>query len=76
MLSGTGIYERVVFLPTMSQSDLYYRIASSYVIVIPSWTDVSPNQAYECLALGIPFIITKEKILKKTKTTYVSSEHT
>jgi glycosyltransferase involved in cell wall biosynthesis len=57
------LHDRVEFLPTMNQSDLYRRIAHCYAVVIPSWTDVSPHQAYECLALGIPFLITKENYL-------------
>lgn len=54
---------RVTFLPLMSQAELYRRIAHCYLVVIPSWTDVSPHQAYECLALGIPFLMTKENYL-------------
>lgn len=55
--------KRVDFIPAMSQSDLYKRIVNSYLVVIPSWTDISPHQAYECLALGIPFLLTKENYL-------------
>lgn len=58
-----GIADRSEIHESMSQSDLYYRIARSYLVVIPSWTDVSPNQAYECLGLGIPFLISKENFL-------------
>lgn len=58
-----GIAERTEFHPAMSQSELYYRIARSHLVVIPSWTDVSPNQAYECLGLGIPFLISRENYL-------------
>ena len=58
-----GLQERVEFLPPMNQSDLYYRIAHCYLVVIPSWTDISPNHAYECLALGIPVLMTKENYL-------------
>ncbi len=63
LTDALGLSASVEFLPTMSQSDLYYRIASCYLVVIPSWTDVSPNQVYECLALGIPFLISKENYL-------------
>jgi glycosyltransferase involved in cell wall biosynthesis len=72
LVSELGLAERVEFLPTMSQSDLYKRISHVHVVVIPSWTDVSPHQAYECLALGIPMLITKENYLSiasKFKTT-------
>ena len=47
----------------MSQKDLYRRITNCAYVVIPSWTDVSPHQAYECLVQGIPFLITKENYL-------------
>jgi glycosyltransferase involved in cell wall biosynthesis len=48
LVNDLGIQKRVEFLPPMSQSDLYSRIARCHVVVIPSWTDVSPNQVYEC----------------------------
>lgn len=63
LVTKLGLGERVEFMPPMSQSDLYRRIAHSYFVVIPSWTDISPNQAYECLSLGIPFLLTKENYL-------------
>jgi glycosyltransferase involved in cell wall biosynthesis len=62
-----ALESKVQFLPAMSQSELYKRIAHCYFVVIPSWTDVSPNQAYECLALGIPFLITQENYLSINK---------
>lgn len=63
LVNQEGINGRVEFHLAMTQSDLYYRIARSYLVVIPSWTDISPNQAYECLGLGIPFLISKENFL-------------
>jgi glycosyltransferase involved in cell wall biosynthesis len=63
LVEQLGIQHRVEFMPPMSQSDLYYRIAHCYLVVIPSWTDISPNHAYECLALGIPILITQETYL-------------
>jgi glycosyltransferase involved in cell wall biosynthesis len=62
---------RVSFQPPMNQKDLYRRIANCYCVVIPSWTDISPNQAYECLALGIPFLITKENYLAINKSDFL-----
>jgi glycosyltransferase involved in cell wall biosynthesis len=58
-----GIAHRVTFLPSMPQKDLYRRIANCAYVVIPSWTDISPHQAFECLAQGIPFLLTKENYL-------------
>src|SRR3989338_2152703 len=53
----------VVFLPAMRQGELYERIRNARYVILPSWTDVSPNTACECLALGIPFLITSENYL-------------
>ena len=47
----------------MPQGALYERIRNCAFAVIPSWTDISPNQAYELLAHDIPFIITTENYL-------------
>jgi glycosyltransferase involved in cell wall biosynthesis len=58
-----GIKDSVQFLGGMSQSALYQRIAASFLVVIPSWADISPNLVYECLALGIPFVLTQENYL-------------
>ncbi|MDD4290519.1 MAG: glycosyltransferase family 4 protein [Patescibacteria group bacterium] len=29
-------------------------------VILPSYTDISPNTALECISLGLPFIMTKE----------------
>jgi glycosyltransferase involved in cell wall biosynthesis len=55
--------KRVEFLAPLSQRDLYRRITNCAYVVIPSWTDVSPHQVYECLSLGIPFLLTQENYL-------------
>jgi glycosyltransferase involved in cell wall biosynthesis len=47
----------------MRQKDLYQRIIQCKYAIVPSWTDISPNQIYECLALHIPFLLTKENYL-------------
>ena len=31
--------------------------------ILPSWTDISPNQVYECLSIGLPVLATKENYL-------------
>lgn len=53
----------VRFFPATRQKELYERIKNCWYVVLPSWTDISPNTAYECLALGIPFLITMENYL-------------
>ncbi|MBX4197908.1 glycosyltransferase family 4 protein [Candidatus Parcubacteria bacterium] len=59
--------DRVEFIPTMAQKDLYRRIANCSYFILPSWTDISPNQIYECMAFGIPFLLTQENYLSINK---------
>ncbi len=63
MVKDLGIESRVAFEPPMRQKDLYTRSIQSKYIILTSWTDISPNQVYECLVLNIPFLITKENYL-------------
>jgi glycosyltransferase involved in cell wall biosynthesis len=58
-----GIAARTTFLPGMTQEALYERVKDCRALVIASWTDISPNQAYEALALHIPLLITRENYL-------------
>ena len=54
---------RVRFLPAMRQKELYERVKNCRYVILPSWTDVSPNTVYECLARGVPFLLTTENYL-------------
>jgi glycosyltransferase involved in cell wall biosynthesis len=63
LVSELGISERVSWSGPLPRKELFTRIIDCAYVVIPSWTDISPNQAYECLSLGIPFLITKENYL-------------
>lgn len=67
LVEKLGIAERVLFEAPMRTQDLYKRIIQSRYIVLPSWTDISPNQIYECLALHIPFLLTRENYLAINK---------
>ncbi len=58
-----GIADRVTWSGPLPQEELYTRIINCAYVVLPSWTDISPNQIYECMALGIPFLLTKENYL-------------
>ncbi len=62
-----NLTSQVTFMPPMSQQELYRRISNCAYVVLPSWTDVSPNQIYECLALRIPFLVTQENFLAINK---------
>ncbi len=59
-----GLAERVRFSPPLPQTELYRLVADAWLVVIPSWTDISPHQVYECLAAGVPFLLTKENYLR------------
>ncbi len=61
------ISHRVIFIKPMSQDEVFKRISNCAYAVIPSWTDVSPHQAYEYLAHNIPFLLTKENYLSINK---------
>lgn len=63
LVERLNLKERVVFLPMAKREKMYERIKNAKYIVISSWTDISPNQFYECLALGIPVLMTKENYL-------------
>ncbi len=62
LADGLGL-KNVIFLLAMRQEKLYERIRNARFVILPSWTDISPNTAYECLALGIPFLLTTENYL-------------
>jgi SOS-response transcriptional repressor LexA len=49
--------------PAMKQDELFERIINAHLVVQPSWTDISPNLIYECLALGIPFLVTEKNYM-------------
>jgi len=63
LIKKIGVENTVHIEKPLRQQELYERIKNCAFVVIPSWTDISPNQAYELLAYKIPFIITKENYL-------------
>ncbi|MBX2866350.1 glycosyltransferase family 4 protein [Candidatus Kaiserbacteria bacterium] len=63
LIAKLGLEDVVHLEEPLRQKDLYERIKNCAFVVIPSWTDISPNQAYELLAYKIPFVITKENYL-------------
>lgn len=50
----------VVFSPAVSHRDLLEEIQQSYLCVLPSLTEITPNFALECLKLQKPILLTKE----------------
>ena len=57
------VRERVEILPPLPQRELLKRIKDSRALVIPSWTDISPNQVFEAMQMKIPMLVTKENFL-------------
>ncbi len=51
---------RIKFLGSLEQSKLHDLIAGSYLVVLPSLSEISPNLALECLFLEKPILLTKE----------------
>lgn len=52
--------KNVIFSPAVSQHDLWEEIQQSYLCVLPSLTEITPNFALECLKLQKPILLTKE----------------
>jgi glycosyltransferase involved in cell wall biosynthesis len=53
-------YQNILFKEKMANEDLLELLTKSYGMILPSYTDISPNLAIECVATKTPFIITKE----------------
>jgi len=52
--------DKVVFNPPVSHQDLLKEIQQSYLCLLPSLTEITPNFALECIKLGKPILLTKE----------------
>ena len=63
LVSKLGIKDRVNIMDTMLRGDAWDEVKNSRALVIPSWTDISPNIVYEALAMGLPALVTKENYL-------------
>lgn len=56
----------MTFLGAVSHTDALRHLQTSDCLVLPSFTDVSPNVVLEALALGIPSLVTHEHGLPKS----------
>lgn len=54
---------RVTIFPGLSQKDIYIRVRNARGCILASWSDISPNQVCEALAIGVPGIVTEETFL-------------
>ena len=54
------IEDQVIFEKPIIHQEILKEIQKSYLCILPSLTDISPNFALECLMLGKPILLTKE----------------
>ncbi len=54
------VEDKIIFSPPVSYQDLLKEIQKSYLCVLPSLTEISPNFALECLKLQKPILLTRE----------------
>lgn len=67
LVKDLGLEKRIAILPGMPQHGVLERVKNARAFILPSWTDIAPNQVYEALAIGIPSIVTKENYLPIAK---------
>ncbi|MCR4281167.1 MAG: glycosyltransferase family 4 protein [Candidatus Kaiserbacteria bacterium] len=63
LVETLGLQERVKIQQSMRLPDLFQRIKDCRAFILPSWTDISPNQVYEAMAIGLPAVVTQENYL-------------
>lgn len=63
LVETLGLQERIKIQQSIRLSDLLQRIKDCRAFILPSWTDISPNQVYEAMAIGLPALVTKENYL-------------
>ena len=63
LVGELGLHTRVTFERTQPRDAVLERVKDARAFVLPSWTDISPNQVAEALALGLPGLVTGENYL-------------
>lgn len=63
LVKDLKIESKVEFNQPVRQQVLWQRLINCYYFILASWNDISPNQVYECLALGVPVLLTEENYL-------------
>ncbi len=59
-IKAFSLEDRVTIKPRVSSVKLDQYIADSFLVIVPSISEVSPNIALECIRLGKPILLTKE----------------
>lgn len=55
-----GITERITFMPSQSGDSKQHLFLDHDLLVLPSYTEISPNTALESRAAGLPVLLTEE----------------
>ncbi|MHB1316292.1 MAG: glycosyltransferase family 4 protein [Minisyncoccota bacterium] len=53
-------FDAVLDTETSTQAELLNRINEAYMIVVPSFSEVSPNIVLDAISLGVPCVVTKD----------------
>ncbi len=63
LVTELGMEGKISIQPAMPNAAVLERVKKSRAFVLPSWTDISPNQVHEAIAIGLPALVTKENYL-------------
>jgi glycosyltransferase involved in cell wall biosynthesis len=63
LIKELNISDRVSIEPGLPRGEAFDRVKDSRAYILPSWTDIAPNQVLEALALRLPALVTKENYL-------------
>lgn len=63
LVNELGVESRVEMIKETRFDIIMERVKNARAFVLPSWTDISPTQVYEALAIGLPALVTKETYL-------------
>lgn len=63
LIQELGMEGRISLERAMPNAAVLARVRGSRAFVLPSWTDISPNQVHEALSIGLPALVTKENYL-------------
>lgn len=68
LVAEKGLTERVTFLPSCSGDAKQQLFLDHDLLVLPSYTEISPNTALEARAAGLPVLLTEETGLSRILT--------
>jgi G:T-mismatch repair DNA endonuclease (very short patch repair protein) len=58
--AGEQVHKFYLETNEVSHQEYQNKLQSAYAVVVPSYSDISPNTILEALAIGVPCILTKE----------------